>query len=91
LLQALRERQEASLSFRIVCCERRQHADAPNAFALLRARRERPRRRCTAKKGDALATFHVEHGDFLPYAPSAPLTGLYARFSDTSACHSAAG
>ena len=32
-----------------------QHADAPHALALLRARRERPRRRRAAEQRDELA------------------------------------
>jgi hypothetical protein len=38
----LRERREARLQQRIVFVERHEHADAPHAVALLRARRERP-------------------------------------------------
>jgi hypothetical protein len=45
LLQSLHERRKAGLSFRIVRCEWREHADAPHRFRLLRARRERPRDR----------------------------------------------
>jgi hypothetical protein len=41
----LRERREASLQHRIVFVERHEHADAPHALGLLRARHERPRRR----------------------------------------------
>jgi hypothetical protein len=36
---------------------RREHADAPHAVALLRARRERPRR-CAAEECDQLASIH---------------------------------
>jgi len=56
---------------------------------LLRARRERPRYRRTADKRDEVAPFHVEHGDFLPCALSAPPTGPYARFSARAACSGA--
>ena len=41
-LEALQERREAHLSFRIVRGEVHQHADPPHALGLLRARRERP-------------------------------------------------
>ena len=52
LLQALLERRDAGLKFRIVRGCGHQHADVP--YTLLRARRERPGRRRTtqnAKKG----------------------------------------
>src|SRR5882757_9832354 len=62
LLQGLCERREAGLSFRIVRGPIHEHADAPDAVALLRTRRERPkkgrRRRCTAEKGSELAAVH---------------------------------
>src|SRR5262249_6516782 len=38
------------------CCF--QHADAPHPLALLRARRERPRRRRAAEQRDELASLH---------------------------------
>jgi len=41
-LQPLKKRRIAPLRDGIVCCERHEHADAPHARALLRARRERP-------------------------------------------------
>jgi hypothetical protein len=40
-LQATQESREASLSFRIVRGQIHEHPDAPQSFALLRARRER--------------------------------------------------
>jgi hypothetical protein len=43
--QPLQERPDAGLCFRIVRGEWQEHADAPHALALLRARRERPRGR----------------------------------------------
>src|SRR5262249_59199571 len=58
LRQRLGKRQEAGLPGRIVCGERHEHADAPHALALLRARRKRPRRRA-AEQRDELAAFHV--------------------------------
>ena len=42
LLQRLPERGIAGRRLRIVCGETREHADAPHALALLRARCERP-------------------------------------------------
>src|SRR5215472_4569372 len=47
---------------------------------LLRARRERPGRRA-AEQRDELAPFHVEHGDFLPYALLARRPGPPVGFS----------
>jgi hypothetical protein len=38
--------------------QRHEHADAPHALRLLRARRERPRRCRAAEQRDELATFH---------------------------------
>src|SRR5262245_46272094 len=55
LLQGLRERREAGLSFRIVHGQIQEHADASDALARLRARRERPRRRYPAEQRDDLA------------------------------------
>jgi hypothetical protein len=51
----LRERRDATLWLRIIFVERHEHADAAHAVALLRARRERPRRR-TAEERDELAS-----------------------------------
>jgi hypothetical protein len=55
LLQALQKYPNARLSERIVGNKVMEHADAPHALALLRVRRERPRR-CAADKRDELAT-----------------------------------
>src|SRR6516165_8266411 len=57
-LQPLHERRQACLSFRIVCGEGHEHADTPHPLALLRAHRERPRRRA-AEQRDELATLHL--------------------------------
>ena len=57
LLQPLREHRDAGLPFRIVRGQRHEHADAPHPLALLRARRERPRRRA-AEERDELAALH---------------------------------
>src|SRR5262249_9156193 len=57
LLQPLQERCEASLVVGIVRIPRHEHTDPPHPLALLRARRERPRRRA-AEQRDELAPFH---------------------------------
>src|SRR5262249_32048117 len=43
---------------RIVPCEGHEHADAAHPLGLLCARRQRPRRRSTAKQRDELAALH---------------------------------
>jgi len=57
LLQTLQECRETGLPFRVVRREVHDHADAPRAIRLLRARRERPRRRA-AEKCDERASPH---------------------------------
>src|SRR5262249_39660627 len=59
---------------------RQEKANRPRSSRLLRARRERPRRRA-ADESDELAAFHVRrHRDFLPYSLSAPpCARLFAR------------
>src|SRR5262245_52973320 len=44
--------------FRIAFSEAHQHADPPHRFALLRARRKRPRGRSAAEQRDELAASH---------------------------------
>ena len=56
--QPLQERPDAGLTFRIVRGCGQEHADAPHALGLLRARRERPRRRRAAEQRDELAPVH---------------------------------
>ena len=58
LLKSLPERRDAGLSFRVALGEGHQHADAPHAIGLLRARRERPRSRRAAEQRDELAALH---------------------------------
>jgi hypothetical protein len=65
--------------FWIVCGEVHERADAPHTLALLRPRRERPRRRCAAEQRDELASSEAEHGLLpgtrcasLPQAQDAP-------------------
>src|SRR5262249_15035180 len=56
-LQTLVERDDARLRFRIGFNGSEQHTDAPHPLGLLRARRERPRRRA-AEQRDEVAPFH---------------------------------
>jgi hypothetical protein len=49
------ECRNADLPFRIVSAEPRERPDAPHALALLRQRRNRPRRRRTAEQRDEFA------------------------------------
>ena len=58
LLQPLQERPDAGLKFRIVRGRGQEYADAPHPLGLLRARRERPRRRRAAEQRDELAPLH---------------------------------
>ena len=60
LLQRLQERRETCLKFRIVRSYGHEHPDAPHAVALLRTRRERPRRRA-AEQRDELAPLSFDH------------------------------
>src|SRR5262249_42977376 len=55
LREPLQERPDPGLKFRIVRGCRQQHADAPHPLRLLRARRERPRRRRAADQRNELA------------------------------------
>src|SRR6516165_675739 len=59
LLKPLHECRETPLSFRIVCRKVHEHADAAHLLALLRARREGPRRCRPADNGDEIAPSHV--------------------------------
>jgi hypothetical protein len=54
-----------SFDYLVSAQQKRQHAYAPHPFALLRARRERPRSRA-AEKGDELATSHCPMPPVLP-------------------------
>src|SRR5215469_11696219 len=51
------ERSDASLSFQIGRSRAHEHVDAPHPLAVLRARRERPRRRA-ANERDEVAALH---------------------------------
>src|SRR5262245_36096845 len=48
---------------------------------------DREQQAAATNQCDELTPLHVRHGDFLPYALSAPPTGPCARFFGTSACH----
>ena len=52
---------DAGLIFRIVRGAGHEHADAPHALGLLRARRERPRGRRAAEQRDELAPLSFDH------------------------------
>src|SRR5262249_29385172 len=56
-LQPLCERGNTRVPFRIVSSQIDEHTDAPHPLGLLRARRERPRRRA-AQQRDELAALH---------------------------------
>jgi hypothetical protein len=58
LLEAVAQRREAVLRFRIILGCRHQHADAPHPLSLLRACHERPRSRRAAEQRDELAALH---------------------------------
>src|SRR5215831_14007334 len=58
LLQPLQKRRETDLPCRIVRRDTHQHANAPHPLALLRPRRERPRRSATEKR-DEVAPFQL--------------------------------
>jgi hypothetical protein len=54
----LHERDDARLPVLIICACVHQHADATHPFGLLRARRERARRRRAAEQRHELAALH---------------------------------
>ena len=58
---ACRNAADAGLKFRIVRGCGQEHADAPHPLGLLRARRQRPRRRRAAEQGDELAARSFDH------------------------------
>src|SRR5262245_20473713 len=60
LLQPAQKRGDAGSPFWIVRGRGHQHADPPHSLRLLRPRRKRPCRRCTAEQRDELAPPHVE-------------------------------
>src|SRR5262249_24536526 len=57
LLESFAERGQVVMKFGVILGMRHQHTDSPFPLALLRARRQRPRRRA-AEQRDELATFH---------------------------------
>jgi len=56
----LQKRVAARSSVRVVWSQRHQHPDAPHPFGLLRARRDRPRRRASDER-DELAPPQGDH------------------------------
>jgi hypothetical protein len=56
--ERLRKRREVRLQPRIVFCAPHEHSDTPWTVALLRPRRERPRR-SAAEECDEVSPFHV--------------------------------
>ena len=56
LLKSLPQSRDAGLPYRIVRGEWHDHADAPHALGLLRARRDWPRGRCAAEQRDDFAS-----------------------------------
>src|SRR5262249_31508242 len=58
LPESLPECGDEGLSFPVALGKRHQHADAPHPFALLRARRERPRNCCGPEERDEVAAVH---------------------------------
>src|SRR5215469_15398662 len=56
--KSLPKRHQASLYFRVVLGERMQEHDAPHPLWLLRARRNRPRRRRAAEQDEVAARDH---------------------------------
>src|SRR5262249_2193303 len=56
--EPLHKRLDPALCFQIILGVPHQHADTPHPLALLRARRERPRRRRAAEQRDELAAPH---------------------------------
>jgi hypothetical protein len=63
LLQPLHKRRTASLHLGVVRARVREHADAPQALSLLRARRERPRGRGAAEQRYERAAVEEERVD----------------------------
>jgi hypothetical protein len=66
--QRLKERPDARLPYRIVRDGGEEHADAPHAFTLLRARRKRPRSRAGAQRNE-LAPFQLGNLHPVPQKP----------------------
>src|SRR5262249_53514193 len=82
LLQALRKSRQTAVSFRIICSEWREHADAAHPLALLRARRERPRCRAAEQRDEVAPSYVTCHAP-LPrrHAQSNNITSLFRSFS----------
>src|SRR5262249_21767714 len=78
LAERLCERGEPGLPLGIVRGDIREHADAPRAFDLLRARRQRPGgRRAAAEERDELATPHLRGHSMTSSARASSLSGIW--------------
>ena len=89
VLQPLPKRHDLVLRDRIACSQAHQHADLTHALGLLRARRERPRRRRAAKQRDELApvavgirvTSHPPHRSVRAAFPhTVPTSGIHGNY-----------
>ena len=68
---------DVSLTFRVVRACAREHADAPHAVGLLRARSKRPRSRRADGKRDEFASLHMPRKDHALYKHFAtPMSAL---------------
>src|SRR5262245_21073145 len=73
MLQPLQERCEARLHFRIVRGQAHEDANASHSLGLLRARRDRPRRRRAAEQRDELAPLHSITSSAMASSPGGKL------------------
>jgi len=76
LLQAPNKGRSATVHLGVVGTGIREHADAPHPFALLRARRERPRRRGAAEQRDELAPLHLRSHSITSSARASSVGGM---------------
>ena len=87
------ERPRAGLKFRIVRSGGHEHANTPHLLALLRARPERPGRRCATQKRDELAPSDESHhlippaGRFLGVALRGAMARPAAEFGPYTTCY----
>src|SRR5262249_34924034 len=75
-LQSLAERGQVPTTFRIIRTPH-QHRDLPHPLALLRARRERPRRRSAAEQRDELAPPYLRGHSMTSSASASSLSGIW--------------
>jgi len=74
LLEALQKCSVTRLSHRIVRRKRIEHANAPHAVGLLRARRERPRHGCAAQTAEEISTSEWTEQDVFSTLPVGVIT-----------------